>query len=82
VVAIAADHVSDMTALQARLPGITLLTDLALVAATAWGVHTPGAEIPDPGTFVVNREGVVQWRRPGDAHSDWPTYAEVAAALR
>ena len=82
MIAIAADRVPDMAALQPKLPGITLLTDLELAAATAWGVHTPGAEIPDPATFVVSREGVVQWRRLGDARTDWPTYAELAAALR
>jgi peroxiredoxin len=81
VVAIAADSVADMAALQPKLPGITLLTDPQLAAAKAWGVHTPGAEIPSPGTFVVSRDGVVQWRRLGDQRGDWPTYPDVAAAL-
>jgi len=81
VVAIAADPVADMTALQAKLPRITLLTDLDLSTSTAWGLHAPGAENPEPGTFVVDREGVVQWRRLADNRSDWPTYPEVASAL-
>src|SRR5213078_1654945 len=42
VIAIAADRVPDMAALQSKLPGITLLTDPQLTAATAWGAHTPG----------------------------------------
>jgi hypothetical protein len=70
-----------MAALQAKVPGITLLADPAVAAATAWGVHVPGGESPSPGTFVVGRDGVVQWRRLEDARGDWPTYAELAAAL-
>ena len=75
MIAIAADRVPDMAALQSKLP------DPQLTAATAWGAHTPGAEIPNPATFVVGRDGVVQWRRLGDERSDWPAYAVVAAAL-
>jgi len=82
VIAIAADSVSDMAALQAKLPGITLLTDLDLGAATAWGVREAGAESPSPGTFVVRREGVVTWRRLDEPSGDWPTYPELAAALQ
>jgi len=70
-----------MAALQAKAPGLTLLTDPGVAASTAWGVHVPGAESPSPGTFVVGRDGVVQWRRLEDPRSDWPTYAELAAAL-
>jgi peroxiredoxin len=81
VVAIAADTVADTTALQAKLPRITLLTDLDLSTSTAWGLHSPGAENPEPGTFVVDRDGVVQWRRLADNRGDWPTYPEVASAL-
>ena len=81
MIAIAADSVSDTAALQPKVPGITLLTDLQLAAAKAWAVHVPGAESPSPGTFVVSRDGVVQWRHLGDEHGDWPKYPEVAAAL-
>jgi peroxiredoxin len=81
VVAIAADSVEDMASLQAKLARITLLSDLDLSAATAWGLHAPGAENPEPGTFVVDRAGIVQWRRLEDPRGDWPTYAEVASAL-
>ena len=70
-----------MAALQAKVPGVTLLTDPGVAASTAWGVHVPGAESPSPGTFVVGRDGVVQWRRLEDKRGDWPTYAELAAAL-
>jgi hypothetical protein len=70
-----------MAALQAKAPGVTLLTDPGVAASTAWGVHVSGAESPSPGTFVVSREGVVQWRRLEDSRGDWPTYAELAAAL-
>jgi peroxiredoxin len=70
-----------MAALQPKLPGVTLLTDPGVAAATAWGVHVAGAENPSPGTFVVGRDGVVQWRHLEDKRGDWPTYAELAAAL-
>jgi len=82
VVAIAADSVADTTELQAKLAKITLFTDLDLSATTAWGLRAPGAEHPSPGTFVVNRDGVVQWRRLEDKNGDWPTYPELAAALK
>jgi peroxiredoxin len=70
-----------MAALQRKAPGVTLLTDPGVAASTAWGVHVPGAESPSPGTFVVGRDGVVQWRRLEDKSGDWPTYAELSAAL-
>jgi hypothetical protein len=70
-----------MAALQAKVPGVTLLTDPGVAASTAWGVHVAGAENPSPGTFVVGRDGAVQWRRLEDRRGDWPTYAELAAAL-
>ena len=70
-----------MAALQPKVPGVTLLTDPGVAASTAWGVHVPGAESPSPGTFVVGRDGVVQWRHLEDKRGDWPTYAELAAAL-
>lgn len=82
MVAIAADSVADTTELQAKLAKITLFTDLDLSATTAWGLRAPGAEHPSPGTFVVNRDGVVQWRRLEDKNGDWPTYPELAAALK
>jgi peroxiredoxin len=81
VIAIAADSVSDTAVLQAKLPGITLLTDPDLAGATAWGVRVPGAEHPSPGTFVIGRDGVVTWRRLEDQRGDWPTYPELAEAL-
>ena len=59
-----------------------LLTDLKLVGSVAWGLVPAGAEEPEPGTFIIDRSGVVRYRKLGDAKGDWPTYAEVAAALR
>ena len=81
VVAIAADKVADMAEVQAKLPRLLLLTDLDFSASTAWGVHLPDADSPSPGTFVVGRDGVIRWRRLEDPRGDWPTYAELAAAL-
>lgn len=70
-----------MASLQVKLAKITLLTDRDLSAATAWGLRVPGAESPSPGTFVVGRDGLVQWRRLEDKGVDWPTYPELTAAL-
>jgi peroxiredoxin len=82
VIAIAADTVEDTKLLQAQLTKIPLFTDLDLSATTAWGLRPPGAEHPSPGTFVVSRDGNVQWRRLEDKNGDWPTYPELAAALK
>ena len=79
--AIAADSVADMATLAAQLPRLTLLTDPELATVAAWGLRVPGAESPSPGTFVVTRDGAVQWRHLEDKRGDWPTYAELAAAL-
>ena len=68
--------------LQPRLPTVTLLTDLKLAGSVAWGLVAAGAEEPEPATFNIDRGGVVRYRKLGDAKGDWPTYADVAAALR
>jgi peroxiredoxin len=70
-----------MASLQPKLPAVTLLSDVGLATSIAWDLHAPGAENPNPGTFVVDRDGTVRWRRLADSRGDWPTYAEVAAAL-
>lgn len=81
MVAIAADSVEDMAALQTKLPRLTLLTDLELRGAAAWGSHFPGSESPTPSTFIVGGDGVVRYRRFYAKGGDWPTYRELAAAL-
>lgn len=81
IIAIAADSVSDTAALQARFPRLLMLTDPDVSASAAWGVRAVDADNPSPGTFVVGRDGIVRWRRLEDARGDWPTYAELAAAL-
>ncbi|MEO7093911.1 MAG: redoxin domain-containing protein [Polyangiales bacterium] len=81
VVGIAADDVADMVGLQPRIPTITLLTDVKLAGSLAWGLVPAGAEEPEPGTFIIDREGVIRYQRLGNEKGDWPTYAEVAAAL-
>lgn len=81
MIAIAADDLEDMAALQTNVSGITLLTDLALTGISAWGALQKGAEHPSPATFVVGSDGLVRWRRVLDARGDWPTYAELAGAL-
>lgn len=84
VFAIATDSVADTATLQARVPGITVLTDLdpEISAIAAWGLRIGDAEHPWPGTFVVAAPtGVVRWRYIGAADGDWPTLAELAAAI-
>ena len=70
-----------MASLQTKLPTITLLTDPQLVAVKAWGVAYPRAEHPTPATFVVAGEAV-RWRYLLGKSGDWPTYDQVAAALK
>jgi hypothetical protein len=87
IVAIAADDVDDMAALQTRLPRLTLLSDAKLAGLTAWGVLYPGDEHPIPATFVVaadgpRREWIVRWRYLYQPAGDWPTYADLDAATR
>ncbi len=82
MVAIAADSLDDMTKLQGQLPRLTLLTDVDKKALPSWGLLKPGADEPEPGTFVVRSDGTIAYRRleiPG--HGDWPTYAELLAAV-
>ncbi len=70
-----------MVALQPKLPQITLLTDLGLVGADAWGLAIKGSERAPAATFIIDREGVVRYRKLGDARGDWPPYAELASVL-
>lgn len=81
VVAISADALADLASLVPRLPSVTLLADPGLVATTAWGLRVPGAEAPSPGTFVL-ANGAITWRHLEGPTGDWPSYAELAAALR
>jgi peroxiredoxin len=72
-----------MVALQPKLPAVTLLTDVKLAGSIAWGLVPAGTEEPAPATFIIDRGGVVRYRMLGNGNKgDWPTYAEVAAALR
>ena len=80
--AIAADSVEDMAALQTTLKGVTLVSDSKLVASDAWGRHIQGSDSPSPATYIVDGGGVIEWRHMPDQHGDWPTYAELAAALK
>jgi len=70
-----------MTTLQPRLSGVTLLTDLGMVASTAWGLAVPDADSPSPATFVIDRSGAIRWRKLGDDKGDYPTYAQLAAGF-
>jgi peroxiredoxin len=81
IVAIAADSVADTSALEHKVQGVALLSDLDLSASAAWGLRAAGADSPSPGTFVVGRDGKITYRRLEDPSGDWPTYAELAAAL-
>jgi hypothetical protein len=80
VVAISADAVEDMAALQTKLPRVRLLS-AKLPAVAAWGALLPGAEQPSPMTFIVGRDGVIRWRHLLQPAGDWPTLAQLTAAL-
>ena len=61
---------------------MTLLRDEPSLAATsAWGLKVGDAEAPWPATYVIDTAGKVRWRHLRDEHGDWPTYAELAAAI-
>jgi peroxiredoxin len=81
LVAISADALDDLASLVPKLPSVTLLADPGLVATAAWGLRVPGAEAPSPGTFVI-AGGAIAWRHLEGPSGDWPTYAELTAALR
>lgn len=76
-----ADAVDDLASIAKGLAGVTLVTDPGLAASRAWGLAPPEAEAPDPATVVLDRAGVIRWRRLRDDRGDWPTYAELEAAL-
>lgn len=83
VTAIAADPVDDMRSIEAQLPGVRLVSDPKLVVSNAWKRHVDGSDSPTPGTFVVAADGTIEWQRLPDAKgNDWPTYAELSAALK
>jgi peroxiredoxin len=81
VVAIASDAVEDMKDLQTKLVGVTLYTDPGVKVADGWGLKVAGAEHPQPGTFVVKKDGMVTWRKLADGKTDWPSYDELSGAL-
>ena len=82
MIAIAADELDDMKALQPKLPGITLVSDRTLAASKAWGRYINGADSPTPATYVVDGNGAIEWSHLPDDKGDWPSYAELAAALK
>ncbi len=71
-----------MVALQPKLPTVTLLTDLGLVAAVTWGLVPAGSDGAPAATFVIDRAGVIRYRKIGDAKGDWPPYDDVVTALK
>ncbi len=72
-----------MVDLQNKLPALTLLADTDLSMTTTWGLHDPGADEGNPGTFVVTRDGKITFRQlEQQGKGDWPTYDELAAALK
>jgi hypothetical protein len=58
------------------------VTDLDLSASRTFGLTIPGADHPSPGTYVIDKAGMVTWRRLEANGKDWPSYDEVAAAIR
>lgn len=81
VVAIAADPVDELRKVAAEHPGLAHYSDPELRTTAAWGLRLGDADSPYPGTFVVDGEGAVRWRRLGGPAGDWPTYAELDAQL-
>jgi len=70
-----------MASLDKTLPGIRLVSDPKFVVSDAWRRHIQGSDSPTPATFIVSGTGTIEWQHlPGDG-GDWPTYAELTAAL-
>ena len=68
ILAICADNVADNARVTGQLQlGFAILSDPDLVAADAYGLRhrgasMNGADIARPAVFVLDRDGVVQWR--------------------
>lgn len=82
MVAICGGKVEDAVPLQDKLAGVMLLVDTDLSTTAAWGLRDPGAEEGNPATYVIAKDGKITFRRLADNGKDWPTYDEVAAALK
>ncbi len=77
------EHAKDFIARTNTLPaGITLVTDPDYMFTNLYGLRWEKEhETAYPATFVINREGYVQYRKVSDGHGDRTTAAEVLAEL-
>ena len=48
----------------------------------AWGLRDSGADEGNPATYVITKDGKITFRRLAENGKDWPTYDEVAAAVK
>jgi len=58
-----------------------LVSDPALSAIRAWGVRHRGKDLAVPAVFVVDRSGIVRYRKIGETISDRGASEEILAAL-
>ncbi len=58
------------------------LSDPQGAAARLYAGTEAGSRVLKPATFVIDRRGIVRWRRVGESPPDRPAYDEVLAHLR
>ena len=82
VVAISSDDLATSTAF-ARDEKLSypLLADPDMAAILAWGVRHRGKSMAVPAVFIVDRDGIVRWRRIGESISDRTDIEEILDAL-
>ena len=82
IVAVSADSPAESVAYaEEQFIAFPLLSDPKLVAITAWGVRMEGGDIAVPATFVVRKDGRIQWRYVGETQADFATDETIRAAL-
>ena len=63
------------------VPGIALAPDPEMTVIGAYGVRHRGKNLAVPAVFVVDRSGIVRYRRIGESISDRAVLAELLATV-
>jgi len=83
IVGISVDSREDSVALAERLGlGFSLLEDVDLRVASAYGVAMAGKDIAVPAVFVIRSDRVISWKQVGETVDDRPSSATLIARVR
>lgn len=84
VVAIAGDPLAKMQNVAKQFPGFIFLSDAnGVPVSQTWGAAEPDDDVPTPATFVVDPDGSIRFsHHSGIGQGEWPTWDQIAAALR